>query len=78
MDGDDSGKIVAVEATKRISELFHLENKLDDLTKKEREKQRQQKVKPKVDAFFASISIFIQSIITTKVFFNNPCFYKIV
>ncbi|MBP5261681.1 MAG: IS66 family transposase [Clostridiales bacterium] len=53
VDKDDSGGIIAVEATKRISEIFDLENKLDDLTRKEREKQRQQKIKPKVDAFFS-------------------------
>ncbi len=44
--------IIATEATNRISELFHLDNKLDDLPKKEREKQRQSIIKPKVDDFF--------------------------
>lgn len=44
---------VAAEATKRISELFHLDNQFNELSKKEREKQRQLIVKPKVDDFFA-------------------------
>jgi transposase len=44
---------IAAEATKRISELFHLDNKFDDLNKTEREKQRQLILKPKVDDFFA-------------------------
>lgn len=44
---------VAAEATKRISELFHLDNQFNELVKEEREKQRQLIVKPKVDDFFA-------------------------
>lgn len=44
---------VAAEATKRISEIFHLDNRLDELSKAEREEQRQLIVKPKVDDFFA-------------------------
>ncbi len=44
--------IVAAEATKRISEIFHLDNQLDNLDKTERKKQRQQVIKPKVDDFF--------------------------
>ena len=44
---------VAAEATKRISELFHLDNQLDDLSKEERENGRQLVIRPKVDDFFA-------------------------
>ncbi len=51
-DKDTKGTI-ATEAVSRISELFHLDNKLDELPKKEREKQRQSIIKPKVDDFFA-------------------------
>ena len=43
---------VSAEATKRISELFHLDNQFDKLSASEREKQRQLIVKPKVDDFF--------------------------
>ena len=43
---------VADEAVKRISEIVHLDNRLDSLSRKEREEQRQLTVKPKVDDFF--------------------------
>lgn len=46
---DDS---IAAEAVRRISELFHLGNQWDDLSRKGREKQRQLVLKPKVDDFF--------------------------
>ncbi len=49
--GGNTGTIAA-EATKRISELFHLDSKLQDLSKEEREKQRSLVIKPKVDEFF--------------------------
>ena len=39
-------------AIKKISRLFYLDNKLDDLPPDERKKQRQILLKPKVDAFF--------------------------
>ncbi len=44
---------VSAEAVKKISRIFHLDNKLDDLPKTERERQRRITVKPAVDAFFA-------------------------
>lgn len=44
---------VAAEAVKKISRIFHLDNKLDSLSKTERERQRWITVKPAVDAFFA-------------------------
>ncbi len=45
--------IIAAEASRRISNLFHLDKKWKDLSKEEREKQRQLVLKPKVDDFFA-------------------------
>lgn len=53
VDANKSESIIAVEATKRISALFHLDNQLDNLSKSERKKQRQRTIKPKVDEFFA-------------------------
>lgn len=53
IDDTDGGSIIAAEATKRISRIFHLDNQLDDLSKDKREKERQRIVKPEVDAFFA-------------------------
>ena len=44
--------LIADAAVKRISEISHLDNQLDDLTKVERKKQRRTVIKPKVDAFF--------------------------
>lgn len=44
---------IAAEASKRISKITHLDNKLDDLSKEERDKQRQLIIKPRVDKFFA-------------------------
>ena len=43
---------IASSAVKLISEIFHLDNELNDLGKIEREKQRRIIVKPKVDDFF--------------------------
>ena len=43
---------IAVKASKKISEMFHIDNQWDDLSKRAREKQRQQVLKPKVDDFF--------------------------
>ena len=43
---------IAAEATRRISELFHLDNQWDDLSRKDREEQRQFILKPRVDDFF--------------------------
>ena len=45
--------IIAAEASKRISRLFHLDKQWKDLSKEEREKQRQLVLKPLVDDFFA-------------------------
>lgn len=50
---DKADGVMAAEATKRISAIFHMDNKLDSLSKSERKKQRQQTVKPLVDEFFA-------------------------
>ena len=44
---------IAIEATKRISDICHRDNKFDDLTRVQRKKQRQSALKPKVDDFFA-------------------------
>lgn len=44
--------LIADAAVKRISEISHLDNQLDELTKVERKKQRRTVIKPKVDAFF--------------------------
>lgn len=44
---------VATQAANRISELFHLDSDLKDLSKKEREQVRQRLLKPKVDDFFS-------------------------
>lgn len=46
-------KTIAIEATKRISDLFHRDNKLNDLTRTQRKHQRQLVLKPRVDDFFA-------------------------
>lgn len=45
--------IIAAEAENWISKIFHQDNQLEGLPKRERKKQRQQKVKPLVDKFFA-------------------------
>lgn len=50
---ENAGSAIAVKASKKISELFHLDSQWDDLSKRAREKQRQQVLKPKVDDFFA-------------------------
>ena len=44
--------IIAAKAEDKISKIFHEDNLLDGLSKRERKKQRQQKVKPLVDKFF--------------------------
>ena len=44
---------IAAEATKRISKIFHLDNKLEEFSSDARTIARQQSVKPEVDAFFA-------------------------
>lgn len=43
---------IAVKASMKTSEMFHIDNQWDDLSKRAREKQRQQVLKPKVDDFF--------------------------
>lgn len=53
LDPDKTEGIIAAEATKRISKLFQLDNKFDDLSPDERLKQRQLTLKPRVDKFFA-------------------------
>ena len=44
---------IATEASKRISKIFNLDNKLDEFSSDARAIARQQRVKPEVDAFFA-------------------------
>lgn len=44
---------IAQEAYDKITEIMHLDNKLDDLPCKDRQKQRQLVIKDKVDAYFA-------------------------
>lgn len=44
--------IIAAEASRRISSFFHYDKKWKDLSKEEREKERQRVLKPKVDDFF--------------------------
>ena len=48
-----SDSLIAAEATKRISEIFHIDKTLTDLDKQQRDDERQRLVKPKVDDFFA-------------------------
>ncbi|MBE5918583.1 MAG: IS66 family transposase [Pseudobutyrivibrio ruminis] len=43
---------IAKQAEDMISEIFFLDNQLDELSKREREKRRKLDVKPKVNAFF--------------------------
>ena len=54
-DSEDLSKenIVAAEAVKRISKMFHEDNQLDNLSKTDKEKQRKCLLKPLVDDFFA-------------------------
>ena len=52
--GTDGAKsAVAVKATKKISELFHMDSQWDNLSKKEREQHRNDELRPKVEEFFA-------------------------
>ena len=44
---------IAWEAYEKITELLHLDNGFDDLSNKDRQKQRQLVLQPKVDAYFA-------------------------
>ena len=55
IDVDDKApsSLIAAEATKRISEIFHIDKTLIGLYKQKREKERQHIVEPKVDEFFA-------------------------
>ena len=50
--GKNPSENIASEAVNRITEIIHMDNQLDDLTKAERKKQRQHDIKPKVDDFF--------------------------
>ena len=43
---------LAMEAYEMMTEIMAIDNQYDDLTKKEREKMRQQVLKPKVEAYF--------------------------
>lgn len=52
LGGKDDPTIASI-ATQRISRIFHLDNKFDELPPDMRKKQRQVVVKPKVDDFFA-------------------------
>lgn len=49
---ENSEGVIAAEASRRISNLFHIDKKWKKLSKEEREKQRQLILKPKVDDFF--------------------------
>lgn len=51
--GTGSKGTVAAEAESRISEIFHLGNWLDSLSKGDRERQRNLRKNPKVNVFFA-------------------------
>lgn len=53
LDTGPSDEIIAAEAVKRISELFHMDKLLSELSCEERLKQRQSIIKPKSDDFFA-------------------------
>ncbi len=53
LDDKTSVSLIAAEATKRISEIFHIDKTLTDLDKQQWEDERQRLVKPKVDDFFA-------------------------
>ena len=53
IDIKNSDEIIAAKAVKRISTLFHLDKSLNDLSRSEKQKQRQLIIKPKVDDFFA-------------------------
>ena len=44
---------VAQEAYDKITEILHADNEFDDLSAAERQKQRQEKLQPMVDAYFA-------------------------
>ncbi|MEE1040243.1 MAG: IS66 family transposase [Lachnospiraceae bacterium] len=46
---------IAVDALQMIASIYHAENKLQELSCEERQKQRDKKVRPLVDAFFAWI-----------------------
>ena len=48
---------VAQEAYDMITEIMHLDNGYDDLSATDRKKQRQQHLKPKVDAYFAWVKL---------------------
>jgi len=48
-----SDSLIAAEASKRISEIFHIDKTLTDFDKQQQEDERQRLVKPKVDDFFA-------------------------
>jgi len=49
---EEAEGVIAAEATRRISSLFHLDKKWRDFSKEDRENQRQLVLKPKVDDFF--------------------------
>ncbi len=54
--------IIAAEAEAKISKIFHENNLLDDLPKRERKKLRRQKIKPLVDNFFAWVKTSIKKV----------------
>lgn len=53
---------ISAQAVKKIAEIFHLDNQLNDLARYKRKKKRQQVVKPKVDDFFAWLKETIQKL----------------
>ena len=59
---DHVDSTTAAQAVKKISEIFHLDNKLDDLPAYKRKKQRRLVVKPKVDAFFEWLKESVQKL----------------
>ena len=69
-----SDSLIAAEATKRISEIFHIDKTLTDLDKQQREDKRQRLVKPKVDDFFHGQKIrliFFLPVVQPTMVFNT-------
>ena len=52
LGASDKEGVISERAVKRITQLFHLDNKLDGLPPEEKLRQRQLVLKPKADAFF--------------------------
>jgi len=54
---------LAEEALKRIAAIYKIENELQHLTAEERKQQRQLKIKPHVDAFFAWVKLHLLEVL---------------